>query len=102
MLRDVLQGVANLSPCQTQGPVRPVWIDPLWVPVTDNGAGNFLCLDLHPAEGGHYGQIIEYLHDTPIRTVVAGSFADWLSTVADDMEVGDYTITNLGWPERAD
>ena len=42
--------------------IRDVRMDPMWIPVF-GGDGDYICLDLHPAEGGHRGQVIMYYHD---------------------------------------
>lgn len=49
-----------------------------WVPVTYDGAGNHHVLDLAPARGGAYGQILSFWHDQESRTVVGKSFLGWL------------------------
>src|SRR4051794_12084817 len=34
------------------GPIRSEWWHPAWIPLTGEPGGNYLCLDLAPAEGG--------------------------------------------------
>jgi cell wall assembly regulator SMI1 len=80
---------------QPQGPVRPVWWNPSWVPVAVDGMGNDLCLDLDPPPAGLRGQLIEYVHDCEIRPVVAPSFAAWLSSYADELEAGLYEVDDF-------
>ncbi len=58
--------------------VQKKWWIPEWVPVTYDGAGNHHVLDLAPANGGTYGQILSFWHDDDARTVVAESFLEWL------------------------
>ena len=43
--------------------VRGVWWSPRWIPITSDGAGNSLCIDLDPAESGRPGQIMTLWHD---------------------------------------
>lgn len=57
--------------------IRASWWDKAWLPFASDGGGDYLCLDLAPADQGHYGQVIEVLHDMPQRTLLAPSFADW-------------------------
>jgi cell wall assembly regulator SMI1/ankyrin repeat protein len=55
-----------------------------WVPIAQNGAGDFLCLDLAPAKRGMRGQIILFDHEAPHRSKISDSFghllAAWLAT----------------------
>lgn len=76
----------------TKGPVRALWWNPKWIPVTFNGSGDLQCIDLDPAEGGKVGQIVVYRHDHELRECIAESFAAWLDELATDMEGGQYTI----------
>lgn len=68
--------------------VRPDWWNPLWVPLTYDGAGNHYCIDLAPADGGSVGQLITMWHDNGARTVLAPNFRAWLGAYADALENG--------------
>ncbi|NIE83979.1 molybdenum cofactor biosynthesis protein MoaA [Burkholderia sp. Cy-647] len=70
--------------------IRDDWYNPGWIPFTHDGSGNHLCLDLDPAPGGTFGQVIRIWHDDPEREQVATSYADWLAHVADRVEVHRY------------
>lgn len=59
--------------------VRPDWWNARWIPITHDGSGNHLCLDLDPAPGGKSGQIITMWHDSPEWEVMAGSFGEGLA-----------------------
>lgn len=54
------------------------WWNPKWIPVTYDGSGNYYFLDLDPADGGTYGQVITMCHDDSRRTLVANSFGEWI------------------------
>lgn len=58
--------------------IKDDWYNLKWIPFTSNGAGDHLCLDLDPAEGGIVGQVIRVWHDDDQRTLVARSFREWL------------------------
>lgn len=62
---------------RAQGPVRPVWWSPRWIPFASNGGGDYLCLDMDPPLHGKMGQVIRVFHDTPERIVIAPGFASW-------------------------
>ena len=66
--------------------VRDDWYNPGWIPLTGDGLGNYHCLDLAPAAGGHPGQIILMWHDQEARPHVAGNLAEWLNDIALDVE----------------
>lgn len=72
--------------------VRADWWNPRWVPVADDGGGDFFCLDLAPARGGTAGQVIVYFHDTPARPRLAPSFGRWLKALADGFTAGRYAV----------
>ena len=55
------------------------WWNISWIPFTDNGSGDHLCIDLSPSISGTYGQIIEVLHDNNTRTLISNSFSEWLN-----------------------
>ena len=87
------------TPGRPEGPVRGVWWDALWVPIATDGAGNDLCLDLHPPAAGKRGQLIEYVHDDEGRPVVSTSFRAWLRGFVDDLEAGRYDVDDFsGFP----
>src|SRR5438270_742402 len=52
------QGLGQDLSIRTHGPVRAIWWDKCWIPITGDG-DSFCCLDMNPAEGGHVGQIIQ-------------------------------------------
>lgn len=70
--------------------IKADWWNPAWIPFTYNGAGDHLCLDLDPADGGRYGQVIRMWHDDGVRTLEYASFKDWLSGYIEDLEQGRY------------
>ncbi|MGI4789408.1 MAG: SMI1/KNR4 family protein [Janthinobacterium lividum] len=73
--------------------VRSDWWNPRWIPITHDGGGNHFCLDLDPAPGGKMGQIITMWHDEGERVVVADSFRDWLTRLADEYEAGEWVYS---------
>lgn len=62
-----------------EGPCRAHWWSDRWIPIAKNGKGDFICLDFDPAEQGTDAQVVLYLHDKPIRKVLAPTFVDWLA-----------------------
>lgn len=76
--KDLLDKGTFNFPSEPQNGIKNDWWNPKWIPITNDGNGNHLCLDLDPAEGGTYGQIIAMEHDNVDRVVVANSLADLL------------------------
>lgn len=73
--------------------VRADWWNPLWLPLTYDGAGNNYCLDLSPAPGGTRGQIIRMWHDDSERPLLAASFSEWITQYVTDLEAGKYMFS---------
>jgi len=73
--------------------IKPDWWNPRWIPITYDGSGNHHCVDLDPAPGGTVGQIITMWHDGGEREVMAASFGEWLATLADEYERGEWVYS---------
>lgn len=63
--------------------IRPFWWSRSWIPIMQNGGGDYLSVDLAPADGGQRGQIISYYHDEMFRSLVARG----LDVLLDDLAV---------------
>ncbi len=74
--------------------IQNSWWNPLWIPITQTGSGDHLCLDLAPATGGTVGQIIAIWHDDEYRQLVQPSFTEWLKQVLFGLESGHFTYQN--------
>ncbi|TCW78638.1 molybdenum cofactor biosynthesis protein MoaA [Burkholderia sp. SRS-46] len=61
--------------------IRGDWYNLKWIPLTHNGSGDHLCVDLDPDDGGRVGQVIRVWHDSPEREHVAAGVGEWLSRV---------------------
>lgn len=66
--------------------VQKKWYHAGWIPLAFDGAGNFLCMDHAPAEGGVEGQIIHFSSGGGARPVIAKGISEWLAEVADKLE----------------
>lgn len=71
-----------------QGPIRAGWWNRRWVPVTWDGGGDHLCVDLDPAPGGTAGQVIYFSHEEGPLSVVANNWREYLLGYAGDLESG--------------
>jgi cell wall assembly regulator SMI1 len=79
------------KPRATRG-IQPVWWSQEWVPIADNGGGDYVCLDLAPAKGGTVGQVILFGHEGTPQRRVARSFAEWLGNLAREFKAGKYAL----------
>lgn len=71
-----------------QSGIKNDWWNPMWIPLTYNGSGDHICIDLDPAEGGNQGQMIRMWHDDPERSLEAGSFKAWIENYVTLLESG--------------
>ena len=74
------------------GFVRPVYFDPKWVPLTYDGSGNHIGVDLNPGPNGTRGQVIIFGPDDEHHTVLARSWGQFLTDIADELEAGNFWI----------
>ena len=81
---------SDWRPRQLESPeIRPYWWGPLRLPITDNGGGDPVTLDLDPMRNrGTRGQIIKVNHEVGPINVLAPSFAAWLARIAGELESG--------------
>lgn len=77
---------------RARGPVQAVWWHEAWLPITDDGSSNHLCVDLAPAEGGEVGQIIRVWNRSERREVVASSLTAWIEQTVERLEQGVYSL----------
>ena len=86
------KGDLNLKSEPDKG-IKSDWWNAKWIPITYDGSGNHYCIDLDPANGGQYGQIIRMWHDSSERELIAPSFKAWLNSYVGDLEKGNYVYS---------
>jgi cell wall assembly regulator SMI1 len=69
--------------------IRNDWWNTKWIPITHDGGGNHLCIDLDPARGGKPGQIITMWHDSEERELMYDNFSEWLEHILAGVESGE-------------
>lgn len=74
--------------------IRDCWWSKGWIPVAGNGGGDFICVDMDPAEGGCVGQVICAWHDSENRQNLAPSWAAFLDSIASGMDAGQLRFTD--------
>lgn len=83
------EGIAPGDPC------RQLPFDPLWIPVGLDITGMIAQVDIHPSPWGVPGQLVA--HDYDAHRVIASSFGDCLSQVADALDAGRYVRAEGVW-----
>ncbi|MWV43331.1 SMI1/KNR4 family protein [Paenibacillus sp. HJL G12] len=58
--------------------IKPMLWNSKWIPIAENGAGDYLCLDTDPAGEGTYGQVLYFWHDWGNRSVEAANLYDFI------------------------
>lgn len=77
---------------EPMGPIKSSWYDRAWIPFTDNCQGDHHCMDFSPEEGGEVGQIIFWWHEKGATEIVAYTFLDWFTALAEGLASGEYSI----------
>lgn len=65
-----------------------------WIPLVSDKAGNYLGVDMNPAENGSPGQVIVFGRDFDTKVVLwkgdgPGGWGKWLASFVDDLESGE-------------
>jgi hypothetical protein len=65
-----------------------------WIPLVSDKAGNYIGIDMNPAEKGSVGQVIVFGRDFDTKVVLyngdgPGAWGKWLASFAEELENGD-------------
>ncbi|QRV85960.1 SMI1/KNR4 family containing protein [Ceratobasidium sp. AG-Ba] len=90
---------ANPQLLQVMASIPPGWIRKAyscrgWLPLVTDKAGNYLGVDLAPAEEGTYGQVIVFGRDFDTKVVMfrgegEDGWTNWLASFIEELESGD-------------
>ncbi len=58
--------------------VKPTLWNEKWIPIAENGGGDYLCLDTDPTEEGVVGQVLYFWHDWGDRTIDAKGLFEFI------------------------
>lgn len=86
-----LQAIMKSIP---EGYIRKEYSCRGWLPLITDRAGNYLGVDLHPGDGGTYGQVIVFGRDFDTKVVLwrgegEGGWGRWLAGFVDELENGE-------------
>ncbi|MDE1207008.1 SMI1/KNR4 family protein [Tenacibaculum larymnensis] len=74
--------------------IKNFWWNPKWIPITYDGSGNHLCIDMDPTENGTKGQIIRMWHDDSVREFIAPSFKVFFENYCINLENDIYAYSD--------
>lgn len=90
---------ANPQLLQVMASIPPGWIRKAyscrgWLPLITDRAGNYMGVDLAPAEQGTFGQVIVFGRDFDTKVVMfrgegEDGWANWLTSFAEELESGE-------------
>ena len=81
---------------ETDGTFQQKWWCESWIPIDQDGGGNFHMIDLLPGTKGRKGQVLYFYHETGPEKSKYPDYIGYLETVADGFEKGKYTIEESG------
>jgi cell wall assembly regulator SMI1 len=87
-MREELIELCESEVSHPSGPIKPVHWNTRWIPLTDNGGGDPVCVDCDPAPNGTVGQIIKFNHEVGPEHVIATSLHAWLGQFVEELDSG--------------
>lgn len=75
-----------------RGAVDPAYINSRWIPLTADGSGNHIGLDLDPWPRGRVGQVILFGRDEDVKVVLAESLGKFFEWIAGLLEGGNFRL----------
>ena len=75
-----------------EGAVDPAYINPAWIPLTNDGSSGHIGLDFDPWPGGRFGQVILFGRDEDVKIVLAQSLGQFLEWIAGLLEQGNFRL----------
>jgi len=75
-----------------EGAVDPAYINPAWIPLTNDGSSGHVGLDFDPWPGGRVGQVILFGRDEDVKVVLAESLGRFLDWVVGLLESGNFRL----------
>jgi cell wall assembly regulator SMI1 len=80
-LEDALENYAMLTEMIGHDFTIKNWWNENWIPLFDNGGGDYICVDIAGIFTGAPGQIVDFWHDEPRRNVIAPSLEAFIAAL---------------------
>jgi cell wall assembly regulator SMI1 len=94
----------ELAPAMSSEPkgfVKPLYLNPKWVPFTTDQTGTHLGMDFDPDRKGVVGQVITFGRNENKKKVLAKSFRDYIHLLVKQLRTIDWTLApEAGWEIR--
>ncbi|OXS70198.1 SMI1/KNR4 family protein [Lysinibacillus sp. KCTC 33748] len=69
--------------------VKPTLWNKKWIPIAENGGGDYLCLDTDPTKEGVVGQVLYFWHDWGNRTIEAKGLFEFIEICLNEKNDSD-------------
>jgi cell wall assembly regulator SMI1 len=63
---------------ESEKELKPLLWNSKWIPIAENGGGDYLCIDTDPSESGVIGQVLYFWHDWGNRSVRARNIFEFI------------------------
>lgn len=63
---------------ENEAEIKPLLWNAKWIPISENGAGDYLCIDTDPSDSGVVGQVLYFWHDWGDRSIEAKSLFEFI------------------------
>ena len=80
-LEDMNEEMAEDMLSDPKGCIKPLYTNNKWIPITTDGCGNHIGIDLDPDENGIVGQIITFGTDQDTKNVIAESIIEFINAL---------------------
>lgn len=71
--------------------IKPMLWNCKWIPIAENGGGDYLCLDTDPSSKGSVGQVLTFWHDWGHRSVEATGLFEFIQKCLEEEDEDDET-----------
>jgi cell wall assembly regulator SMI1 len=89
--------LADSMSSRPEGYVKPLYLNPRWIPLTHDGGGNHIGIDLDPDVRGTVGQVIIFGRDEDEKKLLATSFEEFLTLFIHQLRTIDFRVTADDW-----
>jgi cell wall assembly regulator SMI1 len=94
---------AELAPAMSSEPkgyVKPLYLNPRWIPFTTDQTGTHIGMDFDPDRKGVVGQVIAFGRNENKKKVLAKSFRDYIHIFVTQLRTIDWSLDEGGWEIR--
>jgi cell wall assembly regulator SMI1 len=98
---DLNADLAHAMSSEPAGYVKPLYLNPKWVPFTTDQTGTHIGMDFDPDHQGVVGQVITFGRNENKKKVLARSFRDYIHLLVKQLQTLDWSLDpEDGWEIR--